>query len=120
MAQSQRCSFCRVQGHTIRTCRCNAATWLHGFVNERLIDMNETDQKETLNTYPASDLRMISVILDLKLFPTKAELIESIVMRICRTQRLLTALLSIQRMANGTNKIIVNTTLLEESRATET
>ena len=120
MAQSQRCSFCRAQDHNIRGCRCSTAIWLHGFVNERLFGMNEWEQKETLNTHPVSDLRMISVILDLKLFPTKSELIESIVFCICRTQRVLERLSSLQRIANGTNKIVVNTTLLEESRVNET
>lgn len=119
MAQSQQCSFCRVQGHTIRGCRCSAATQLHDFVNERLFEMNEIEQTETLNAYPVSDLRMISVILDLKLFPTKSELIESIVLCICRAQRLVRALSSLQRKANGTNKVVVNTTLLEESRTAE-
>jgi len=120
MAQSQRCSFCGVQGHNIRKCRCSAATQLHSFVNERLFEMNETEQRETLNTHLVFDLRMISVILDLKLFPTKLELVESIVLRICQAQRLLEALLTLERKANGTNKVIVNTMFLEESRATET
>jgi len=120
MTQSQRCSFCREQGHNIRGCRCNAAIWLHGFINERLFDMTEQDQRETLSAHPVSDLRMISVILDLKLFPTKSELIDSIVLCICRSQRLVQAVLSLQRMKNQTNKIIVNTTRLEESREKET
>jgi hypothetical protein len=120
MAQSQQCSFCRANGHNIRGCISSGAIWLHGFVNERLFEMNETEQRETLNAYLVSDLRMMSVILDLKLFPTKSELIESIVIRICRAQRLVQALLSLQRVANETNKVIINTTLLEESRVTET
>lgn len=120
MAQSQRCSFCRVQGHTIRRCRCNAAVYLHGFVNERLFEMNEAQQREILNAYPVSDLRMISVILDLKLFVTKVELVESIVISICRAQRFVAALSSFQRIENGTDKVMVNTTLLEESRMAET
>jgi len=120
MTQSQQCSFCRVQGHNIRGCRSSASWRLHGFVNERLFEMNETEQRETLNAHLVSDLRMMSVILDLKLFPTKLELVESIVLRICRAQRLLQALLTLQRVENRTNKVIVNTTLLEESRVGET
>jgi hypothetical protein len=82
--------------------------------------MNDTEQRETLNARPVSDLRMISVILDLKLFPTKSELIDSIVQCICRSQTLVAAVLSFQRIANQTNKVIVNTTLLEESQMNET
>jgi Ring finger domain len=120
MTQSQRCSFCREQGHNIRGCRCNAAVWLHGFINERLFDMNEQEQTETLNAHPVSDLRMMSVILSLKMFPTKSELIDSIVQCVCRSQRLVAAILSLQRAANRTNKVVVNTSLLEESRVGET
>ena len=120
MTQSQRCSFCREQGHNIRGCRCNAAIWLHGFINERLFEMNETEQRETLNARPVSDLRMISVILDLKLFTTKSELIDGIVHHIYQCQRIIQALLSLERTENGANKVIVNTTFLEESRSGET
>jgi len=82
--------------------------------------MSEVEKKEALNAMSVCNLRMISVILDLKLFRIKLELIESIIQYFRHTQRVMQVLLSLQRTANHSNKMTVNTSILEESRLEET
>jgi len=62
----------------------------------------------------------MSVILDLKIEPRKLEMINAIIQCLYERKLYLTALLALERIKNETEKIQINTTILEEERINET
>lgn len=118
-ARNRQCSFCRSDNHNIRKCHSNEAHDLHNFINETLFDFNSSDQITILNTYRTREIKMMSIILDLNLFSRKSEMIENIVQCLFQKKTIVMALLALERINIGTNKIIVNTSVLEENRKNE-
>ena len=117
----RQCSFCRSGDHNIRKCHSNEAHDLHRFINETLFDMPCSQQVTTLhNNYGTREIKMISVILDLQLFSRKSEMIDNIVQCLFEKKTIIMVLLALERVVNRTNKIIVNTTALEENCRNET
>ena len=117
----RQCSFCRSGDHNIRKCHSNEAHNLHRFINDTLFDMPITQQVSILyNNYNSREIKMISVILDLQLFSRKSEMINNIVQCLFEKKTIIVALLALERVVNRTNKIIVNTTALEENSKNET
>ena len=117
----RQCSFCRSGDHNIRKCHSNEAHDLHRFINDTLFDMPHPQQVTSLhNNYSTREIKMISVILDLQLFSRKSEMIDNIVQCLFEKKTIIMALLALERVVNRTNKIIVNTTALEENCRNET
>ena len=117
----RQCSFCRSGDHNIRKCHSNEANDLHRFINDTLFDMPHPQQATTLhNNFNTREIKMISVILDLQLFSRKSKMIVNIVQCLFEKKTIIMALLALERVVNRTNKIIVNTSALEENRRNET
>jgi len=113
-----KCSFCCLPGHQIRYCMCDEAIELHTFLNVTLFEMRMTEQRTLLNAYRVRELKMMSVIMDLKILPTKLEMIENIVECIFKKKVIILALLRLQK--TETNVVTINKTLLDKERQNET
>jgi len=119
MASRQiKCSFCGRRGHLIRTCMCDEAIELHRFINVTLFEMYGTDQQVLLNLYRVRELKMMSVIMDLKILSTKEEIIENIIQCIFQRKTMILALLKLQE--EQLHVITINKTILSPTETCQT
>jgi hypothetical protein len=113
------CSFCRSEEHNIRDCHCDAAVNLYEFVNWVLFDMTEMEQKNCLNNYSSRELKMMSVILDLKILYSKAEIIDSIVHCLLEKKARIAALRAVQRNVFAAKTVVIESNLFDETNDEE-
>ena len=116
---NRHCSFCRSSEHFIRDCHCDEAVNLYGFLNGPLFEMTTLAQRNCLNNYTSREIKMLSVILDLRIFSNKAEMINNIIDCLIERKIRIQGLLIQQRSAYGTNTIIINCREIGENEANE-
>jgi hypothetical protein len=97
---------------------CDEAIELHRFINLTLFEMYGTDQRVVLSLYRVRELKMMSVIMDLKILSTKAEIIENIIQCIFQRKTMILALLKLQE--EQAHVITINKTILPSEQTCQT
>ena len=99
---ARKCSYCGNPQHTIRTCDHQSIPILTDFIQNELIYCEPDDQENYLFSLPLSKLKIMCVILNKPLFPSKYQMIIML-------KYVLRALYLTSVRQNSHNTVVINT-----------